>query len=71
MTTGKTIALNIWTFVDKVISVLFNTLPRFVTAFSSKKQAWFNFMTVVTVCSYFGAQENSLALFPLFPHIFA
>ena len=31
MTTGKTIALAIWTFVGKVMSLLFNTLPRFVT----------------------------------------
>ena len=32
MTTGKTIALTIWTFVDKVMSLLFNTLSRFVIA---------------------------------------
>ena len=32
-TTGKTIALTIWTFVGKVMSVLFNTLTRFVIAF--------------------------------------
>ena len=30
MTTGKTIALTIWTFVSKVMSLLFNMLPRFV-----------------------------------------
>ena len=33
MTTGKTIALTIWTFVGKVISLLFNTMSRFVIAF--------------------------------------
>ena len=33
MTPGKTIALTIWTFVSKVMSPLFNTLSRFVTAF--------------------------------------
>ena len=33
MTTGKTIALTIWTFVCKVISLLFNMLSRFVIAF--------------------------------------
>ena len=33
MTTGKTIALTIQTFVGKVISLLFNTLSRFVIAF--------------------------------------
>ena len=33
MTTGKTIALTIQTFVGKVMSVLFNTLSRFIIAF--------------------------------------
>ena len=33
MTTGKTIALTKWTFVGKVMSLLFNTLSRFVIAF--------------------------------------
>ena len=33
MTTGKTIALTRWTFVDKVMSLLFNTLSRLVIAF--------------------------------------
>ena len=33
MTTGKTIALTIWTFVSKVISLLFNMLSRLVIAF--------------------------------------
>ena len=33
MTTGKTIALTVWTFVSKVISLLFNMLSRFVIAF--------------------------------------
>jgi len=33
MTTAKIIALTIWTFVGKVMSVLFNMLSRFVTTF--------------------------------------
>ena len=33
MTTGKTIALIRWTFVSKVISLLFNMLSRFVIVF--------------------------------------
>ena len=33
MTTGKTIAVTIWAFVSKVMSLLFNTLSRFVIAF--------------------------------------
>ena len=33
MTTGKTIALTRWTFVSKVMSLLFNMLSRLVIAF--------------------------------------
>ena len=33
MTTGKTIALTRWTFVGKVMSLLFNMLSRFVMTF--------------------------------------
>ena len=38
MTAGKTIALAIWTFVDIMMSLLFNTLPRFVTVFLSRNK---------------------------------
>ena len=33
MTTGKTIALTIWTFAGKLMSLLFNMLSRLVIAF--------------------------------------
>ena len=33
MTTGKTTALTVWTFVSKVMYLLFNMLSRFVIAF--------------------------------------
>ena len=33
MTTGKTIALTRWTFFSKIMSLLFNILPRLVIAF--------------------------------------
>ena len=32
-TTGKNIALTVWTFVDEVTSLFFNMLSRFVLAF--------------------------------------
>ena len=32
MTTGKIRALTIWTFVGKVMSLLFNTMSRFIIA---------------------------------------
>ena len=38
MTTGKTIPLTIWTFVSKVMSLLFNMLSRFVTAFPPRSK---------------------------------
>ena len=64
MTTGKTKTLTLWTFVGKVMSLLFNMLSRFVTAFLPTSK--FNFIAAVTVHSDFGAQEN-LSLFALFP----
>ena len=39
MTTGKTIALIIWTFVGKVMSQLFNMLSMLVIAFLSKSKS--------------------------------
>ena len=38
VTTGKTIALTRWTFVDEALSLLFNMLPRFVIAFLPKSK---------------------------------
>ena len=38
MTTGKTIALTIETFVSKVMSLLFNMLSRFVIAFHPRSK---------------------------------
>ena len=58
-TTGKTIVLNMHTFVAKVMSLFFNTLSRFVS-FPCKEQLSFNFMVEVTVHSVFGTQENNI-----------
>ena len=49
MTTGKAITLTKWTFVGKVMSLLFNMLSNF----SSREQASFNFMAALTICSDF------------------
>ena len=38
MTTGKTIALTRWTFLNKVMSLLFNMLSRLVIAFLSRNK---------------------------------
>ena len=37
MTTGKTIVMTLWAFVGKVVSLLFNTLSRFATAFPNSR----------------------------------
>ena len=60
MTTGKTIALTVRTFVGKVMSLLFNTQSKVCNSSSSKEQASFNFVAAVTVHSDFGAQENEI-----------
>ena len=55
ITSGKNKGLPMQTFVSKVMSL----------------QASFNFMAAIIICSDFGAQENKMSLFPLFPHLFA
>ena len=63
MTTGKIIALSRWTFVSKVMSLLFTMLSRFVTAFLSRSKhlliSWLQSPSAVilepqkTICHYF------------------
>ena len=43
MITGKTIALTIWTFVSKVVSLLFNMLSRCVIAFLPRNKFLLHF----------------------------
>ena len=51
MTTGKTIALTVWTFVGKVIYLLFNMLSRFVIVFLPRSKclliSWLQSLSVV------------------------
>ena len=61
MTTGKTTALTRWTFVSKVMSLLFNMLSRLVIGFLPRSKVSFNFVAAVTICSDFGAQEDKIA----------
>ena len=57
--TGKNISLTVWTFVGKVMFLLFSMLSMFVIAFLSKEQESFNFMAAVTVHNDFGAPTGS------------
>ena len=60
MTTGKAIALTRWTFVGKVMSLLFNMLSRLVITFLQRSKclsiSWLQSPFAVT----FGAQENKV-----------
>ena len=53
MTTGKNITLTVWTFVSKVMSLLFNMLSRFVIAFLPRRKrlliSWLQSPSAVTL----------------------
>ena len=67
-TTGKTIALTRWTFVGKVMSLIFNIWSRLVIAFLPRSKHLLIFMAAVTICSDFGAPKNKVSLcFHCFP----
>jgi len=63
MTTGKTIALTRWTFVSKVMSLLFNMLSRLVIAFIPRSKrlliSWLKSPPALIV----GDQENKVSHF--------
>ena len=70
VTTGKTIALTIRTFVSKVMSLLFSMLSRFVIVFLPRSKSllisWLHHHP--KSCSDFGAQENKVChYFHCFP----
>ena len=60
MNTGKTMVLTRWTFVGKVMSLLFNMLSRLAITFLPRRKLFFNFMAAVTICCDFGAQKNKV-----------
>ena len=63
----KNHSLTIWTFVRKVMSLLFNMLSRFVIAFLPRSKC-LDLMAAIIVCSDFGAQENRVChCFHCFP----
>ena len=58
MTTGETIALTKWTFVGKVMSLLFNMLSRLITTFLPRSKHLLISWLQVTICSDSGAPQN-------------
>ena len=66
-TIGKTIALDRWTFIGKIMLRLFNMLSSLVITFLPRSKC-LNFMAAVTICCYFGAQNNKVShCFNCFP----
>ena len=69
MTTGKTVALTRWTFVGKIISMLFNMLSRLVITFLpwSKRLliSWLQSPSAVIL------EAPKIISVSLFPHLFA
>ena len=59
MTTGKTTALTRWTFVSKVMPLLFNILSRSAIAFLPRSKC-LNFMATITLQGDSGAQESKI-----------
>ena len=71
MTTGIIIALTVWTFVGKVMSLLFKTLVKFVIAFLPRSKcfliSWLQSPSAVIL----EPKKIKSVTVPLFPHLFA
>ena len=65
MTTGKAIALTRWTFVGKVMSLLFNMLSRFIIALTRQ-----NFVGKVISLLFNMLSRLVIACFPRSKHLF-
>ena len=70
MTSGKTIALTKWTFVGKVMSLLFNMLLRLVITFLPKSKCLLISWLQSTSAVILEPRKIKSTLFPLFPHLF-
>ena len=71
ITARKTIALTRWTFVSKVMSLLFNTLSRLVIAFLPGASIIISWLQSPSAVILEPKRKRSLTLFPLFPYLFA
>ena len=73
MTTGKTIALTRWTFVGKVMSLLFNMLSRMVIAILPRSKhlliSWLQSPSAVSLEPP-PTHTHTNKVFPLFLHLF-
>ena len=71
LTTGKTIAMTRWTFVGKVMSLLFNILSRLVITFLPRnKRLLISWLQSPSAVILEPKKIKTLTPFPLFPHLF-
>ena len=63
MTTGKPIAFTRWTFVGKVMSLLFNMLSRLTITFLPRSKHLLISWLQLTTCSDFGAPQNKVCYY--------
>ena len=72
MTTGKTIALTRWTFVDRVMSLLFNMLSRLVINFLPKSKriliSWLQSLSAVILEPRKIKSDTVFTVFPSISH---
>ena len=71
MTTGKTIALTMRTFVGKVMSLLFNKLSRFVIAFLPRSKHLFISWLQSPSAVILEPKKIKSVTVSLIPHLFA
>ena len=69
MTTGKTIALTRHTFVDKVMSLLFNMLSRLVIIFLPRSKHLLTSWLQSHLQRFWSPQKYVGHCFPFFPHL--
>ena len=66
MTTGKTIALTRWTFVDKAMSLLFNMLSRLVITFLTRSKSLLSWLQSPSVVILEPPQNKVCHYFPIY-----
>ena len=71
MTSGKTIALTRWTFVDKVMSLLFHMLSRLVITFLPRSMRLLISCLQSPSVVIWSPPKYSQSLLPLSPHLLA
>jgi len=72
LTTGKTIALTIWTFVGKGMSLPLNTMSRFVIAFLPwRKYILISWLQSLSTVIFEPKKIKSVTVSIFFPHLFA